>query len=112
LAKPARERHVTPNVALTIVLMIADNTVNLKISLTRSKALRPFANRSTRTAPIKPSSVFPIPIPIDVTKEPAVVRFEKKAPKKIPGQTRYPNTKKAASVKPAGGHTAVALGWT
>src|SRR5450755_5094125 len=43
---------------------------------------------------------------------PVVDRLTRKAPSRIPGQTRYPRTRNAARAMPAGGHTAVALALT
>jgi hypothetical protein len=56
--------------------------------------------------------VFPVATAIDVRTDPAVVKFAKNAPKKMPGHTRKPKIRKAAKVIPVGAHTAVALGWT
>jgi hypothetical protein len=41
---------------------------------------------------------------------PAVVRFTRKAPAKMNGQTPYPIRSNAASAIPVGGHSSVALG--
>src|SRR5881397_1188899 len=106
------ERVVTPTVALTIVLRPAASAMNFKISLGRESASAPPAKRLTSQAPTRPSSVFPAAIPADVASEPAVVAFARKAPSAIAGQTRFPKRRKDASAIPAGGHTAVALGWT
>jgi hypothetical protein len=43
---------------------------------------------------------------------PCVVRFTKKAPKNIPGTTRYPKIRSDAIAMPVGGQTAVALEFT
>src|SRR2546422_8250995 len=51
-------------------------------------------------------------MPRDVATVPAVVIFARYAPAKMPGQTRYPNTRNAARAIPVGGHTAVALACT
>jgi len=56
--------------------------------------------------------VLPAAIPRDVATVPAVVIFARYAPAKMPGQTRYPNTRNAARAIPVGGHTAVALACT
>jgi hypothetical protein len=37
--------------------------------------------------------------------------FAKKAPRKMPGQSCFPNKTRTASATPVGGHTAVALGF-
>ena len=88
------------------------SSANLKMSLGRSKAYRPWANRVTRYAPASPSSVLPAAMPSDVTIEPVVVTFTRNAPTMTPGQTRYPNIKVAARAMPVGAQTAVALGFT
>ena len=49
---------------------------------------------------------------MEVVTEPAVVKFTRNAPTRIPGQMRYPQSRKAASEAPVGSHTAVALGCT
>src|SRR3989441_10258171 len=99
-------------VALTIVLRVAARAASKKTSRARSNAARPLANRFTKYAPTSPSSVFPRPMPIEVATEPAVVRFARNAPRKMPGQTWYPILKNAANAIPVGGQTGVALACT
>jgi hypothetical protein len=48
-------------------------------------------------------------MPAEVNAVPAVVRFTRKAPARIAGQTRRPSSRKALSAMPVGGHTGVAL---
>ena len=56
--------------------------------------------------------MLPVAMPNVVATDPAVVRLARNAPKKMPGQTRYPSTRNAARAMPVGGQTAVALGCT
>jgi len=86
-AKPASERAVTPVVALTTVLPSAASPASLKTSRARSQARCPRANRLTRYAPRRPSSVLPAAMTADVATEPAVVMLTRKAPTKMAGQT-------------------------
>src|SRR2546428_9254131 len=51
-------------------------------------------------------------MPIELATEPAVNRFAKNAPSRIPGHTRYPSTSRAAGAIPVGGQIGGALGWT
>src|SRR2546428_9495614 len=95
-------------VALTVVLRVAARAASKKMSRARSNAAQPLANRFTKYAPTSPSSVFPRPMPIEVATEPAVVRFARNAPRKMPGQTWYPILKNAANAIPVGGQTGVA----
>jgi len=46
-------------------------------------------------------------MPIAVTRGALAVAFARKAPSAMPGQSRYPNKRRAASAMPVGGHTAV-----
>src|ERR1044071_81381 len=137
-ANPPRHRLATPTAALTMVLSAPARAANRNTVLARSKALRPPANRSTNHAPNRPSSVFPVAMPNDVTNGPALVRFAtrfdtirpiaesvpgaaadpsrpsveiltRNAPRKMAGQTRYPNTRSPARAIPEGAQTAVAL---
>src|SRR5260370_1309006 len=87
-ANPPTDRVVTPVVALTMVLNTAASSASLNVSRARLKAWRPFANRLTKYAPTRPSSVFPTLMPIDVAIDPAVVRFTKKALTRMAGHTR------------------------
>jgi hypothetical protein len=50
-------------------------------------------------------------MPIEVATDPAVVTLTRKAPTRIAGQTRKPNSSAAASAIPVGGQTALALAW-
>ena len=54
--------------------------------------------------------MLPTAIPSEVATDPAVVRFTKKAPTTIAGQTSYPASSRVASAMPVGAHTGVALG--
>src|SRR5207249_9969617 len=112
LADPVSARLVTPTVALTAVLATAARSANLMTSSGRSKARRPFAKRFTSAAATSPSSVFPVAMPSDESASPAVVRFTRNAPSRMPGQTRYPRSRNAAIAIPVGGQIAVALTWT
>lgn len=89
-ASPTRDKLVTPNVALTVVLSMAARTTNLRISGARSNALAPVANRFTRKAPIKACSVLPVAMPVVAWIEHEVVMLTRKAPSQMPGQIRYP----------------------
>src|SRR5579863_3083243 len=51
-------------------------------------------------------------MPREVRTVPAVVKFAKNAPKKMPGHTRTPKIRRPARAIPVGAHTAVALGLT
>jgi hypothetical protein len=62
-----------------------------------------------RSTPI-PSRVFPMAIPREVAAEPAVVKFTRNAPSRIPGQIWYPMSSRAVSATPVGSRTAVTLG--
>ena len=77
-----------------------------------SNALTPCANLLTTHAPINASHVFPAAIPRLVPHEPCVVRLTRNAPIKTAGQRRAPQSSKAASAKPVGGHTADVLAFT
>ena len=72
----------------------------------------PPAKRLIRYAPATPSIVLPMAIRRDVAIEPAVVTLTMNAPARMTGQMRYPKITNADSARPAGAHTAVALGFT
>src|SRR5437879_82775 len=112
LADPVSARLVTPTVALTAVLATAARRANLITSSGLSNARRPFAKRFTSAAATSPSSVFPGAMPSDESASPAVVRFTRNAPSRMPGQIRYPRSRNAAIAMPVGGQIAVALTWT
>src|SRR6266850_4247174 len=111
-ARPKRQRLATPSGALIVVLPIPARRARRKTSPDRSKTRRPRANLLTSHAPATPSSVLPSAMPIEGATEPVVVRFTRKAPRKIPGQTSRPKTTSAASAIPVGAQTAVALSLT
>ena len=123
-AKSHSTRLVAPNVALTAVLTMTANRMNLKMSRARSKARRPLANRLTNQTAMSASNVLPTAIPkvlpITMTAVTScaasgvgfVNRFARNAPKKIPGQKRHPQRSKTAIAMPVGGQTAEALGFT
>src|SRR5262249_19024624 len=113
----ASDKQITPQVALTAVLRSAARRVNLKTSVGRSKTAAPLANRLMNQTATRASSVFPRAIPRDVVSAVGLraavsrnfIRFTMKAPRKTPGQRRYPRISSAERLMPVGGHTAVAL---
>jgi hypothetical protein len=111
-AKPPSERLVTPKVAATALLRIPAQSANRRISQVLSKTRRPFAKRVTKYDARTASRVFPIAIPREVSAEPAVVRFTRKAPAKMAGQKPDPKVSSAVIAMPVGGHTGDALGCT
>ena len=76
----------------------------------RSKKLRPPANRFASQAPARLSRVLPTATPSAVPRLQGVVNSTASAPRRMPGQTRYPSTRRAATARPEGGHTGVTLG--
>src|SRR5690348_4889647 len=110
-ASPPAIKVATPMLALTEVLTSAAS-VNFAMSGACSKTREPLANRFTSHAPTRPSRVFPVAMPSEVSAVPAVSAFTRNAPAKIAGQTRYPSSRNATSAIAVGGHTAVALGFT
>src|SRR6266849_1757838 len=103
---------MTPMAAQTAVLRPPANAANLKISRGFRNASRPLATLLTSHAPYTASNVLPVAIPRHVATEPAVVMLTAKAPKKMPGQTRYPRSRIAAREIPEGGQTEVTLRFT
>ena len=93
-----------------MVLKPAAKTSTLKASTVLSNTAKPLAKRRIKYAPLTASSVFPMPIPMDVRAEPAVVKLTRNAPTKTAGATLVPKSRHAANEIPAGAHTAVALG--
>jgi hypothetical protein len=83
-----------------------------KTSRGRSNARAPAAKRPTSQAPITASSVLPIAIPAELSCEPAVVTLTRKAPSRIAGHSRSPNSSRPARATPAAGQIAVTLAWT
>src|SRR6185295_5835266 len=110
-ANPARERLVTPKVALTVVLKSPARAAKQNTSAGRSKARAPLAKRFTSQAPQRPSRVLPIAMPTEVQTDPAVVTLTRKAPARMAGQVRRPKSRKATRLIPVGGHPVVALSW-
>src|SRR4030095_12375359 len=111
-AKPPRLKLVTPTVAATEVLRIQANRMNLSRVFVCSKAFAPLANRETNAAPKSASTVLPAAMLSAVANDPKTLMFTRKAPRNIPGQSRYPHRRIAANAIPLGGQTADALGWT
>ncbi len=65
-------------------------------------------NARTSAAPASASSVLPVPIRTAVSSEELTVALTSVAPSQIPGQFRFPSSRRAARAMPDGGHTAVA----
>src|ERR671919_1910073 len=97
-------------VAPTVVLRIAASKMKRRMFLVRPKAFGPSANRKTNQAPKSASRVLPAAMVGAVATDPCAAKFTNKAPKKIPGQSRYPHKRMAANAMPLGGQTAEALG--
>src|SRR5438128_4688820 len=112
LAFPPSVRLLAPIVALTVVLKSPPSTTNLKTSRERLKTSRPFAKILTRSAPSRPSKVLPSAMPIEVTIDPVVVTFTRKAPAKTAGHTRGPSSRNEANAIPVGGQTGETLSLT
>src|SRR5713101_4564736 len=75
-AFPATDRLVTlvtPQVALTMVLRMAANKVNLKTSWGRSNVLAPLAKRFTKPAPTNASKVLPTAMARDAAVDASVI---------------------------------------
>lgn len=109
-ANPPTARLVTPTVADNAALSIPAKSVNLRMSDVRKIAFSTPAKRRTIQAPNNASKVFPMAITAEVAAVPAVVRFTRKAPSSIAGQTPYPRINTAASAIPEFAQTAVRAG--
>src|SRR6185436_17278925 len=96
---------------LLIVVQTAAATTNLKTSRARSSEGRNPKALSTRTA-TSVSRVFPNAIPKALKAGTGVKRLVSSAPRKIPGQTRYPSRSIAARAIPVGGQTGETFVWT
>ena len=65
------------------------------------------SHEGKRKLPKTGASVFPVAIAAAVQTGSELSALLANAPSQIPGQTRYPQSKRAASAMPVGGHTAV-----
>ncbi len=101
---------LTPITALTTLLNNGDNTTKRKIVCGLSKHLRPLAKRLTRYTPRTASRVLPAAMARELGTVPAVSRLVRKAPARMAGQYRNPNTSKAENAIPLGAHTVEMLG--
>ncbi len=111
-ASPPRIRTPTPIVALTAVASRPASPAKRKMFLGESRTRPSETKRRTSHAPSRASVVLPIAIPAEVSGLPVVVRLTRNAAIPMPGHTRGPKIRHAASAIPVGGQTAVALGFT
>ena len=109
-AYPAKLKLPTPKVALMMVLGMKQISTNLARPAGVSNVLRPSDHRLMKYAPTKLSSVLPVAIANDVLIDPAVVTLATRAPKKMAGETRYPNSNMVPRAYPVGGQIGLALG--
>jgi hypothetical protein len=104
---PPASRLKTPMVALKMVLKIAASRTSAATSWIRSNRGSKRTRRSSAD-PASASSVFPAPIANAAGKEAPAIRFTQAAPRRMPGHSRLPKRRSAASAMPVGGQTRVA----
>src|ERR1700729_382403 len=102
----ASARSATPLVADTVIATADPNTASRRTSRTRSSAFSK-SNRRRRKAPNTGASVLPVAIAAAVQIGSELRALLTNAPIQMPGHTRYPQSKSAASAMPVGGQTAV-----
>src|SRR5262249_3923419 len=90
-----RQRLRVPNEALKGALANVERAANLKTFCGPSSQSRPPAKRRIRKAADKASRVLPKAMPAEAGHPAAVVRFTRKAPKKMAGQAFVPKIRHA-----------------